>query len=151
MTACRWRHRRSGFKTPIFLKKKKKEKKNNEINSDSVFGVATASGGFPWLSATNAEPSNTDWKVMLCEIQKKARREGEKNKATLFKIFARRKKGVGAREKNSQNMAAGGFCVSDCSSPPSSFMLPLPPVSPFLLHQHAHFVFPPRQAVVNVG
>lgn len=46
------------FKTPIFLKNKKM--KNNEINSDSVFGVATASGGFPWLSATNAEASNTD-------------------------------------------------------------------------------------------
>lgn len=46
------------FKTPIFLKNKKM--KNNEINSDSVFGVATASGGLPWLSATNAEPSNTD-------------------------------------------------------------------------------------------
>lgn len=75
--------------------------------------------------------------------------EGEKNKATL-QNFAGRKKGVGAREKISQNMAAGGFCVSDCSSPPSSFMLPLPPVSPFCSIS-THTSFPPKAGCCKCG
>lgn len=89
---------------------------------------------------------------MLCETEKKARRERERGEklSNSLQNFAGRKKGVGASEKILQNMAAGGFCVSDCSSPPSSFMLPLPHVPPFAPSART-LIFPQRQAVVNVG